>query len=276
MSLVHLLDTASASPYKPTETKVYKTVDGTDLTLDIFYPEGHTPDDSSPAIVFFHGGGWRAGTKGHFAPQSDYLAKRGMVAISVEYRLTEKHGTTPQECVKDGKSAMRWVRSHANELGIDPDKILAGGGSAGGHVAAATVMIDAYVEDTDDLSVSCRPAALVLFNPVVDNSSHGYGYDRVKDYRETISPLENVSENLPPMLFLVGSKDTAIPEDSSRLFEQRVEEKGGRCDLIVYEGQEHAFFNYGREYYPITVAAMDDFLVDLGYLEPLPETSEAQ
>jgi len=101
----------------------YKTVDKkgelTELNLQVFLPEGHQPSDRRPAIVFFHGGGWYGGTPDHMYPQCRYLALRGMVAISVEYRTIKAFGTTPQECVKDGKSAMRWVRTHAAELGID-------------------------------------------------------------------------------------------------------------------------------------------------------------
>ncbi|MDB4796380.1 alpha/beta hydrolase fold domain-containing protein, partial [Akkermansiaceae bacterium] len=109
-----------------------------ELKLHVFNPEGHKASDSRPAIVFFFGGGWNGGSPKQFYPHSEHLASLGMVAISAEYRVKSRNKTTPMECVKDGNSAIRWVRSHAKELGINPDMIAAGGGSAGGHVAAAT------------------------------------------------------------------------------------------------------------------------------------------
>ena len=108
----------------PDQALVYKTVDkqgeASELQLQVFLPKGHQSSDCRPAAVFFHGGGWYGGTPDHMYPQCRYLALRGMVAISVQYRTINVFGTTPKECVKDGKSAMRWVRTHAAELGIDP------------------------------------------------------------------------------------------------------------------------------------------------------------
>ncbi len=113
-------------PLKPDKTLAYKTVTGKDgapieLKLQVFLPQGWQASDQRPAAVFFHGGGWHGGGPDHYYPQSRYLALRGMVAISVEYRTINRFGTSPKECVKDGKSAMRWVKAHAAELGIDPE-----------------------------------------------------------------------------------------------------------------------------------------------------------
>ena len=91
-----------------------------------------------------------------------------MVAICAEYRIKSKHGTTPFECVDDGKSAVRWIREHADDLGIDPNKIVAAGGSAGGHVAACTAVINGYETNSENMDISSKPNALVLFNPVID------------------------------------------------------------------------------------------------------------
>ena len=105
-------------PLKPDKTLEYKKVTGKDglsydLKLQVFLPEGWQAGDKRPAAVFFHGGGWRGGGPDHYYPQSRYVALRGMVAISVEYRTINRFGTSPRECVKDGKSAMRWVKAHA-------------------------------------------------------------------------------------------------------------------------------------------------------------------
>ena len=122
-------------PLQPDQTLQYKTVSGKDgepvqLKLEVFLPEGWQASDKRTAAVLFHGGGWHGGGPDHYYPQSRYLALRGMVAISVEYRTINRFGTSPKECVMDGKSAMRWVKAHAAELGIDPERIVAGGGIA--------------------------------------------------------------------------------------------------------------------------------------------------
>lgn len=242
----------------------YKRVGDSTLTLHLFNPPGHKADDQTPAIVFFFGGGWTGGVPKQFYKQSAHLASRGMVAICAEYRIESKHQTSPRECVKDGKSAMRWVRSHAVELGIDPDRIAAGGGSAGGHVAAATATLAGFNEEGEDISVICKPAALVLFNPVFDNGPEGYGYDRVKDYWKEFSPLHNLDASAPPTLVMLGTKDNLIPVATAEAYQAKMKALGVRCDLILYEEQPHGFFNQAK--YQETLQAADDFLVSLGYL----------
>ncbi|WP_422932016.1 alpha/beta hydrolase family protein [Singulisphaera sp. PoT] len=124
-------------PERPAgESAVYKTADGRKLRLWVVKPEGWKATDRRPAAVFFHGGGWVGGRPGQFDTQARYLASRGMVCALVEYRLLDKgeaeKETPPVACCRDAKSAMRWVRSHAGGLGIDPNRVAAGGGSAGG------------------------------------------------------------------------------------------------------------------------------------------------
>lgn len=254
---------AIANP-APDNIVEYKKVGNDSLTLHIFTPPNHKATDKRPAIVFFFGGGWIGGSPGQFYPQSEYLASRGMVAICADYRTQKKHGTTPSACVKDGKSAIRWIRTHASELGIDPDKLAAGGGSAGGHVAAAIATIDGFNEEGEDTSVSCRPNALVLFNPVYDNSSAGYGYDRVKDYWEAFSPMHNINKDTPPTIVFLGSKDKLIPVATAEAYKKLMEDAGVRSDLHVYPNQPHGFFNKVKFYE--TLLETDKFLIELGYL----------
>lgn len=212
----------------------------------MFFPQNHKTTDKTPTMVFFHGGGWNGGTPSHFYNQSSYLASRGMVAISVQYRTKKQHGTTPKECVKDGKSAMRWIKTHASDYGIDPDQILAGGGSAGGHIAAAVATLEEFNEEGEDTSVSCIPKALVLFNPVANNSKEGYGYDRVKDYWEEFSPYHNLDKNTPPTLIMLGTEDKLFKPALAEQYKQKMQSFGLRCDLILYPDQDHAFFNIDK------------------------------
>ncbi len=191
-----------------------------------------------------------------------------MVAICADYRTNKNGGVDPRGCVTDVKSAMRWVRAHAGELGIDPQRIAAGGGSAGGHLAAATALIGKFDEAGEDTSVSCRPDALVLFNPVVDNSEKGYGYERVGAYWQDFSPLHNIDKTAPPTLFMLGTKDALIPVAVGEEYKKRMEEVGARCDLRLYDGQPHGFFN-GARYFE-TLTETDRFLESLGFLKGKP------
>ena len=264
-----------ATSVDPNQKVVYKTIDGIELQLHIFYPENHQKSDNAPAIVLFHGGGWNGGGASQFYNQCAYFASRGMVSISVDYRVKKQHGTTPKECVKDGKSAMRFVKKNASQFGIDPERIVAGGGSAGGHIAAATATLSKFNEDGEDTSVSCVPKALVLFNPVADNSEEGYGHNRVKEYWKSFSPAHNLSENTPPTIIMLGTKDTAFKPHLAEKFKNNMSSLGNRCDLILYKDQVHAFFNVGfREMHIQTMKDADVFLTSLGYLKGEPTTEE--
>ncbi len=266
--LFTLVSGAFAKQPTPDEIVEYKTIGDVKLALHIFNPPDHTASDKQPVIVFFHGGGWMGGQPSIFYRQSDYLSSRGMVAINVEYRIRRKHKTTPQECVKDGKSAIRWIRTHANELGIDPDKLVAAGGSAGGHIAAATATLSGFNEEGEDTSINCRPDALVLFNPVYDNSPAGYGHSRVKNYWEEFSPMHNLASNTPPTVVFFGTKDKFVPVATAEEYKRRMEANHVRCDLHLYEDQPHSFFNYAKYYE--TLLEADKFLISLGYLKGEP------
>ncbi len=272
----------TAAQPQPTRKVVFKkTVDSkkneVQLKLHIFEPKGHQRDDRRGAIVFFFGGGWVGGSPSQFYHQSAYLASRGMVAVAAEYRVKRAHGTSPFECVKDGKSAIRWVRANAASLGIDPNRIAAGGGSAGGHVAAATATVQGLEEADEDADVSARPNALVLFNPVYDNGSKGYGYERVKERYLEISPAHNIRRGMPPALVFLGTKDKLIPVETAKAFQAKMRDVGSRSELMLFEGAAHGFFNYGRgggSAYRKTVRAMDEFLTSLGYLEGKPTIAQ--
>ena len=256
-----------------TKIQVYKTIGDVELKMFMFMPKGHEASDSRPAIVFFFGGGWNGGSPTQFLMQSEYLATRGMVAMAAEYRVKSRHGTTPFECVKDGKSAVRWIRANAARLGIDPDRIAAGGGSAGGHVAAATATTLGIEEEGEDASVSSRPCALVLFNPVYNNGPGQWGHDRVKDRYREISPAHNIRAGSPPAIVFLGTEDKLIPVSVAEDYKSQMEKVGSRSELMLFEGHGHGFFNFkkgGSAVYAKTVHAMDKFLASLGYLEGEP------
>lgn len=272
LSVLLLAVTAVSYPqdreFRPDKQIVYKSFEKDPLELNVFLPDGWKASDRRPAIVFFFGGGWVGGTPSQFFPQSRYLASRGMVAVSAQYRTRNSHGTSPVECVADGKSAVRWMRSHAEELGIDPARIAAAGGSAGGHVAAATGVIDGLDEEGEDLSVSSKPNALVLFNPATDVSRSRRWGDRALDG----SPLQHVDKGDPPTIVFHGKADTTVPYSTAESFCRAMNEAGNRCDLVGYDGRPHGFFNYSRSRaaYTSTAWHMDRFMSSLGYLEGEP------
>src|SRR5262245_6841040 len=138
----------------PTKTMVYKKTAQGELEMAVHYPPGWKDSDKRPAIVFFFGGGWTNGTIKQFEMQANYLATRGTLTALAEYRIKSKHNVTPAECVLDAKSAVRWLRQNAAKLGIDPNRIVASGGSAGGHIPACTAVPTGPDPDGEDLKVS--------------------------------------------------------------------------------------------------------------------------
>lgn len=247
---------------------IYKKIDTTELKLWINYPE--KVKKRHPAIIFFHGGGWNNGTAEQFLPQSQYLADQGMVAIRASYRLKNVHGTTPKEALEDAKSAIRFLRLNAKELRILPDKIAAGGGSAGGHLAAAAFTSVNINDLKDAIDVSARPNSLVLFNPVIDNGPDGYGYERIKAWFPDISPMHGITEKFPPTIVFLGTKDALIPVSTGELFRDKIKEAGGQCTLFLYEGAGHGFFGWkdGKNpFYTETLKQTEIFLRQHKYLK---------
>ena len=255
--------------------EVYATVGETALRLWIFSPD-RAAARPRPAIVFFFGGGWTGGTPRQFQQHAKLLAARGMVAILADYRVATRHQVKVDACVRDAKAAMRYVRGNAKRLGIDPQRIVAAGGSAGGHLAAATAFVPGFEEAG---GVSSRPNALVLFNPVLVLGAVP-GVELPKDSirldaarfgvpATEISPYHHLQRGGPPAIVFHGEADTTVPFVSVQLYREKAVGLGLTCEVVSYPGQAHGFFNYGRgnnEFYEKTTARMVEFLTKLGYL----------
>jgi len=224
---------------------VYKQVSGDSLEMTIYSPQV-AGNSKLPAIVFFFGGGWVSGNPNHFQMQAEYLATRGIVVICPDYRTLNRFGTTPFESVKDAKSAMRYLKINGSKMRIDTSKIVAAGGSAGGHLAACTAIIKNVNEDTDNMSVSSVPFALILFNPVVDTGKRGYGQTKMQGHEFDISPVHHISSGVPPTLIMHGKADTTVPYENVVRFKQVMKQAGNECVLKCYKNQTHGFFNYGK------------------------------
>ena len=261
---------------------VHSRTEQAELKLWVFAPEtpegAATADLKRPAIVFFFGGGWRSGNPDQFQAHCRFLAERGMVAITADYRVRSRHGTLAKECVVDAKSALRWIRAHAAELGVDPDRVAAAGGSAGGHLAACLGTVEGF-EVGEHLDQSSRPNAMVLFNPAcvlapvngetIDNKAadrrERMGLDPVE-----LSPFHHIAKGAPPALIFHGKADTTVPYRTAEMFDRAMRDAGNDSRLVGFEGMPHGFFNHGRygnKPFRATTREMVAFFTKLGWLE---------
>jgi len=241
------------------------------LDIHVQFPARWTPTDRRPAVVFFFGGGWRAGGPDHFLRQATYLANRGLVTARADYRVHSRHGTTPYEAVEDAQSAVRWLRARAETLGVDPGRIVGAGGSAGGHLAACAALSEVLEVPHEDLAVSCRPNLLVLFNPALDMTGRfaaalGEGPEGARRARR-ISPVLHLEPGAAPAVLFYGGEDALLAQ--GRDFLAAAHRVGHSTRSYVAPGQRHGFFNHS----PWTEATMwrtDEFLAEHGYLEGSP------
>lgn len=269
--------------------EVYKTIGDTKLKIYIYEPKSHKANAKKPAIVFFFGGGWRGGTPKQFQEHCRYLASMGMVAMTADYRVSSRQGSKPFHCVRDGKSAVRWIRQNADRLGVDSNRVVSSGGSAGGHVAASTGILPKHEEPGENIKVSSVPNALVLYNPVLITAEakglKTFGADKLGKLKTrlgvqdptTISPYHNIRKALPPTLILHGKADTTVPYSNAEAYLKKATAIGLRVELEGYEDMPHGFFNLGRndnKMFLATVTRMHEFLRSIEYLKGKPRVGE--
>ena len=230
----------SAAEVGPSDLVVYANEQGIALRAHVFAAEvGETPH---PAILFFFGGGWSSGTPRQFYPFAARLAKEGFVAIPMEYRVRQRHGTNIPDSMADAFTAFRWAQDQADELGIDPARIVVSGGSAGGHLAAAIGTIAEHAR--------LGPSAMVLYNPVtdlrgfVDRPRFG---DLIAGDAVAVSPLAHVRAGAPRTIIFHGEDDKTVPIAQSEAFCRAMTAAGNECELRRFAGEGHGFFNAGRE-----------------------------
>jgi len=252
--------------------EVYKIIDSLKLTIDVFHTNQSYEHGNNTAIVFFHGGGWAFGSPDEFFTTCERYAEMGIVAFSVEYRLSIDNGITPSktispiESVMDARSAMRWVRENAAKFHLDKNKIVVAGQSAGGQLALSTAMIDEYNEKTDNPAVSSSPNAILLFSACV-NTVEGWcdyllGERRSKIW--SISPFHHVRKGLPPMIEFHGLDDEQVPKWTLQFLENAMKKNGNEFELHMFEGRKHYLGGenkkYSRYYDEDILNITDDFL----------------
>ena len=232
-----------------------------DLKLDLARPEGEGP---FPAIVFIHGGGWRGGNRIGYRKAIEESARRGYVAVTVSYRLTEpgengKARTPFPAQVHDVKTAVRWLRANADKYHVDKNRIGATGGSAGGHLSLMVGLTD----DSANLEgegghgdQSSRVQAVVnVFGPtdmahlhktsngaapIVASFLDGKPDEAAERYKQS-SPITYVSKDDPPVLTLHGSSDRLVPPDQAERLDKAMKDAGASHTLLLLEGQGHGF-----------------------------------
>jgi len=271
----------------------YPASDGGNRELFVFHPPDHKPGDRRTAVVCIHGGGWTSGRPEYFLPHCHYFASRGAVAFSIGYRLVTEKGPEALDkvgvCIADCKAALRHIRKNADTFGIDPDRIVVMGDSAGGHLAACLGTMEGY-DLGSDTTVNAMADAVVCYNPCIDmklplvlrifgigqgaGGSDGSGNDpEVKKRAEAVSPINHVRAGLSPTLVMHGMADTVIPVEQARRYADAMKRAGNRCDLTVLDGVSHAFVIVGIGTEETIVKALrttDEFLGSLGFLEGEP------
>jgi acetyl esterase/lipase len=259
---------------RPSEDVVFKEIEGTSLRMRVYQPDRVAGAEPRPAALFFHGGGWTTGVLGQFRQQLSYLASRGLVAIDVEYRLLPQNVLAPPvSAIRDAKSAVRWVRQHATELGVDPNRIAATGASAGGHLAASAGMIDGVEEAGEDQSISSRPNLLILWNAVVDNGPDGYAPELFGAAYPQYSPAYNASADDPPVLAFYAGNDSANPLPIRQRFQNTLQTAGIENTFYTFPGGSHTAFNVGffnDRYAYDSMRIVDQYLSQRNWLTGAP------
>lgn len=264
---------------QPKETIVYKKVNNQELKLHVLAPGENRGIDNKqevnkgrrdqyetkPCIIGIHGGGWSGGNPSMVYPILQEFVNRGWVGISIEYRLLDAaRNVTVSDCVKDAKSAIRYIKMNAGELGIDSARITLCGLSAGGHIAAGAVLFDTINEESDHKQISTVPQYLILYYPVVDTSSRGYGNHKVGENWEELSPLHHIRENMPPTLIFHGMKDDVVPVEGVINFQKAMMWLGNSCDLIINGKGNHGYFLYSKPLYDEVIKQTFGYLTRIG------------
>jgi len=243
----------------------YKKEDGVTREMEIHFPKGHdAATELVPGIIMFHGGGWGGGKRDQFRYLCHYFANRGLVAATVSYRLATKadnrKGSRKRVCITDAKSAIRWYKNNAETLGIDPQRIIAGGGSAGGHVSLLATTNPELNDPQDNREHDTSVVAYLLFNPAL-------GIADAKD--SEVDFLQHIPPNFSPAIVFFGSEDEKWLKGWNAAYEKMQLLNIHSVEFWIAEDQEHSFFNK-QPWQDMTIRASDEFLKNLGLIKGEP------
>lgn len=245
----------------------YKEVDSKKLNMHFYFPDDLKAGEKRPVMLFIHGGSWRGGNPAVHAFESIYFSKRGMITATISYRLLNKQVISPEACLSDVRDAMRYLKKHAENLNIDPEKILTSGGSAGGHLAASlSTLTDSSWTEKD------FPNAMILLYPAMDLVNGWKGgansCKKAKIDPKSFSPLHHINKDTPPTLILSGSKDQVVNPASARAFVKGLKPFGKLSRYIEYQDKGHKLFerNKNDPHFRATLFYMESFLQEIGWL----------
>lgn len=244
-------------------TESYKTVGDRELRMHIVSPDGHSASARAPAVVYFHGGGWRRGSPESAFPYAEALAAHGIVTLAVEYRLVDS--VTLDEIIRDASAAVRWTRERARMLGVNPGEIIALGHSAGGHLAASTATLTRFDEADAYTQASPRPNALALMAPYAATGETAGEYLPPRADIADYEPRHNLNRRMPPTLIIQGKEDTLVLPAESSAYHDALITAGADATLFEMDGVGHGFQENGAR------AAVSERIIqfarDLGFLE---------
>lgn len=247
------------------EPRIYKHSAGQPRKLELYFPPNHDPAKAKvPGLILFHGGGWSGGSLGQFRAACAYFASRGLVCATAEYRMLSKAEaaalpageTRKRVCITDAKSAIRWFKQHASEFGVDPSRIITGGGSAGGHISALATLQPGLDDPDDPAGIDTSVVAYLWFNPA-------FAPDDVKD--PEIDVLRFLNKDQAAVIAFFGDKDTWKPGWDTAYAKLR-DLGNTTTELWIAEGQAHSFFNK-EPWRAATLRAADLFLQQQGLLQ---------
>ncbi|MBI3195807.1 MAG: alpha/beta hydrolase [Ignavibacteriae bacterium] len=246
---------------------VYKTVGPFALDAHIFYPDNFQKGQQRPAIILFHGGSWYQGKPEWMFGSCKRYASLGMVAIAVEYRVYDRHGVAPLECISDAKSAIRWARKNALDLGLNPNEIVASGFSAGGHLVACAAMLNILDEPGEDTTISSKPNAMIFSSSCFDPTLDQWFVKQVETRypAKGISPNHLVRSGLPPSLVVHGTDDRMCPFRTAETFVSEMTTAGNKCEFHRLRGATHFYF-FEKKYRDEAIQSEETFLASLGFL----------
>lgn len=241
------------------------------LSGDLYLPAQDSVD-TRPAVVLVYGGGWRTGDRSQQKVYGLALAKAGFVCLATDYRWSTEARWPAQ--LNDVKTAIRWLRAHAEDLNVDHERIAISGNSSGGHLAlmAAAVPDDStatssapgeYQEFSSEVSAVCAfypPTRLFSLDEesVDDTVSSLLGADASIDDLERASPLGYASQAFPPTLLLCGSDDLRVPVEHTCQMHEALKNAGNTAELHLFAGLGHAF-DADREHALLSAAIMVHF-----------------
>ena len=227
------------------ESTVFKKVGDVELRLHLVKPKDWKASDKRACLVTFFGGGWTSGTPTRSITYAKWAANYGLVGVAPDYRTRKRFDAKPEDCVADGRAAVRWVQDHAAELGIDPAKIVVQGSSAGGHVAAWTAIQDPVTPETaSDLVPNPVPKGLILLWPVTDTGMNGYGgpkrFGNDEARANNLSVTGRMPAKMPPTLIFHGTADKTVKFENSKAFTDKMKANGNSCELVVFPDAPHS------------------------------------